>query len=628
MRTLGLTLGALAAGAWALSAAPAISGEAALRLVRAALVAGVVLAVQMGLGAALLRRIAPAMLDRPAAVGHALAIGIGAHALLLFPLLAIGRCDALGATLLLGALALPAVPGLVRLRALPSPAPGDFALFLLVAGLMLPAAFSALAPATDTDELSYLLALPERLAGAGALPVDLLDPEAARPLPVQLVMVAAWALGGSAGDAACRLWSLGVVLTLLATVGALVRARGGNAAVAVLALASSWSVVRAAGLAYTDLPVALWLVCAADALLTGRYRLMGLHAGLAFAAKYTAAPVCLALFATALLLPAVRAPGDRRRVLLALILAGLPVLPWWIRNAWGGLHPLFPFAGWPPVPGLDFVFVYPEKYGMGHTWADAALLPFRVLFRAEPESMAFYGRLSLLWLGLLAVPVFDRPSSGAVARRLGVLTLAGFVVWALGAQILRYLLPVLGIAAMLLGTARLPRPAWVLLFAASLPSNLLPAWTRAASVAAVVRGAESADVYLTGELPPWPALRYLRDWVPREDPVALLASWGRYYIDQPYVLGSVEDHVPTRYWLALHGDDALRELHRRGVRWLLVGDLPGIRKSYAFLDQRTFNEQFLTPKAQLERLLLRDARRMFVENHTAVWRLDDPPTPP
>jgi hypothetical protein len=355
---------------------------------------------------------------------------------------------------------------------------------------------------------------------------------------------------------------------------------------------------------------------------------MALHAGLAFACKYTAAPVCAGLFAIAAwdvaTTPAAGGRGgELRRLGVALGLAALPVLPWWARNAALGAHPLFPFAGWPAVPGMDFVFVYPQRYGLGHSWLDALLLPFNALFRAEPNSMVFYGRLSLLWLGLLAVPV--RGDRGHVARRLLVLVILAFVGWAIGAQILRYLLPGLGVAALLLGMARLPRAAWLVLLLGSLPANVGPAWTRAAAESKVVTGQEDADAYLSRELPAWPALRYARAWIPVDEPVALLAAWGGYYIDQPYVLGSVEDHVPTRYWLALHGDEALHELWAVGVRWLVVGDLPTVRKSYSFLDDGTFRAQFKEPAAQLDRLLLRDARRVYFASLTAIWRLDSPP---
>jgi hypothetical protein len=105
--------------------------------------------------------------------------------------------------------------------------------------------------------------------------------------------------------------------------------------------------------------------------------------------------------------------------------------------------------------------------------------------------------------------------------------------------------------------------------------------------------------------------------------VALLGAWAGYYVQQPYILGSVEDHVPTRYWLALHGDNAIHALQDEGVQWLIVGDLPSVRKTYRFLNDQTFDEQFRQPRALLDRLLLRDARRMYAENHVAIWKLDE-----
>ncbi len=615
--------------ALALGLAPVGSGAAGVLAARAVGVAALTLVVQLGLGRALLARACPSLLGRPGEHGHALAVGIGVHALLLFVLFAAGVCNGAGAVAVLVLLALPAAPALWRwhreargggatIPQLGSALPGW--VLLLVAVLLAPALFDALAPATDTDELSYLLAVPRLLALHGTLPVGILLPEAGRPLPLQLVAVAPWVLGG---EAACRLWHLGVVATLIGTVASLTRARNGNAVVAALALAGSWSVVREAGLAYNDLPVALWLVCAADAMLGARWRAMAVHAGFAFAAKYTAAPVCGGLFLVAAwdCWGGADRTAARKRLAMGLALAALPVLPWWARNAALGAHPLFPFAGWPAVPGMDFVFVYPLKYGLGHSWLDALLLPFNVIFRAQPDSMVFYGRLSLLWLGLLFAPIAGRDAH--IGRRLLLLCVAGFTTWALGAQILRYLLPVLGIAALLLGSVRMPTAAWVLLFLGSLPSNLAPAWKRASSRAAVVTGREDADTFLSRELPAWPALRFARAWIPAEERVALLGSWGGYYVEQPYILGSVEDHVPTRYWLALHGENSLHALHDQGVRWLIVGDLPTVRKTYRFLNDQTFDAQFRQPRALLDRLLLRDARRIYAENHVAIWKLDD-----
>ena len=114
-RRAALLLVALVAAGACLIADPVATPAAAAVAARAAAVAIGVLAAQMAFGATILRRLAPALLDRPAAPGHALAIGIGAHAALLFPLFALGRCDRVGAGAVLAGVALAALPSVPTL---------------------------------------------------------------------------------------------------------------------------------------------------------------------------------------------------------------------------------------------------------------------------------------------------------------------------------------------------------------------------------------------------------------------------------------------------------------------------------------------------------------------------------
>jgi hypothetical protein len=141
---------------------------------------------------------------------------------------------------------------------------------------------------------------------------------------------------------------------------------------------------------------------------------------------------------------------------------------------------------------------------------------------------------------------------------------------------------------------------------------------------AVVTGNEDRETFLTRELPAWGALRYLRDQVPADAPVALLFAWQGYYVRQPWILGSLEDHVPTRYWLWKHGDTSLSALADAGVRYLLVGDIHFLKKSYPFLAPNVLKDQFTTPEQALRTLLLRDATLLFAKDRWEVWRLDGP----
>ena len=484
--------------------------------------------------------------------------------------------------------------------------------------LLAPALFDVLAPSTDTDELSYQLAMPKRLVEGGQMLGGFLHPEGSRPMPVHLVFGALYGLGG---EGAVRAWCLGVAVTLVLGVRALAEERFGEGQgdLPALAMLGSFSWLREAGIASNNHVVALWLLVAADAVLHRRFVLMGWMCGFALAAKYTAAPVVAGL---ALVAAWDGLRTEPRRVILAAIATILPLVPWWARNAAAGLHPLFPFAGWPDA--ADFVFMYREKYGMGHDAASTALLPWNLLMRSEVGTFGFLGRVSLLWAGL-ALAALAGLGDGAV-RRLAFVGALGFVGWAAGVQIVRYLLPLLGVAALAGGT--LPRrwPAF-LLFAASLPANLAPSLRDAAARAAVVTGAESEDTFLERELPAWPALRYLRDHVPEDAPVAMLYAWYGYRVEQPWILGSVEDHVPTRYWIWQHGERSLTELRDMGVRYLLVGDVHFLKKSYPFLTPEVLEEQFRRPEDLLRKLLTRDATRLFAEEKWEVWRLDAPVAP-
>ncbi len=593
----------LAAGAAFLWLDPAhtLTGAALMQPALGLVVAAVALVASTGSGAALLR--GRGLVEGTGGWAWALGAGIGLQGALMTVLTFAGMVTPWSA----GAVVLLLAAGWLRAPRVTPPRIGGLAL-LVGAVLLLPAVVEALAPPTDTDEIYYQLAIPRWIATHGALSGGILHPDHSRPLPIQVVQAGLYALGGVTAP---RFWHLGIAVALVLAVRDAADARfgRGRGAIPALALVGSWSFVKEAGLSYNNVPVALWLLLATLAALDRRAAPAAWMAGLALAAKFTAAPLVAGLALLVLV--------DTRRLPSPLAVAGVfvPVAPWLARNVARGDHPLFPFAGWPEAK--DFVFVYAEKYGVGHTPLDALRLPFDLLFRAEPDSFVFLGRISLLWgLLIFAAPQWRRPD----VRRLGLLLLLGFVGWASSAQLLRYLIPLAGIAALLLGAVR-PGLAPLLALLLSLPANLAPAWKRAAARAAVVTGREDAETFLTRELPAWPAVRYVRDWVPREDTVALLNCWPSYYIDQPYLLGSVEDHVPVRHWVFTHGAESVRALADLGVRWLVVGDTKYLRKSYRFLPDSVWQRQLRDPQTALETALARDAVRVFFENHHAVWRI-------
>lgn len=575
----------------------------------------------VGGGSALLDRCAPRLLRRRGGWFLALGAGLALHsawACLTATLGVLGPVPAGAGVLLLGL-------GWLRKPDVGRPLPSGGHAAWLWAVLLAPAAVAAFTPPTDTDELYQHLALARRISEAGSFFGGFDAPDGSRPQVIHAVLASAYALGG---PYAARLWHLLLAAALLVGASELGDARfgPGRGFWPATVLAASYTFTHEAGLAYNDVPAAIWLLLGVE-LALGASTLgdavgMGTFLGLALAAKYTAAPAAAAAGLAAL--ASAWRTGSPRGKAVATVLggaagAGLLVLaPWWLRNSAAGLHPMFPYAGWPEIEG--FRFVYPEKYGIGHTWRDAAMLPFDVLFRSRLDTFAFLGQLSWAWAPLLLGAAWAGRRSAEV-RGLLFIVIVGFVSWGATAQVMRYLLPLSGVA-MLLGAASRWGPAVACFVLLSAPKNHGPLLEETLIAWPAATGMETEDSWLNREMPAWGALAYLRDQVPHDEPVALLYAWQGYWVEQPWRLSSVEDHTPTRRWLALHGDDALRALRADGVRWLLVGDVRFLRKSYRFLPELDWRKQFVEPRETLSRLLERDAVEVYKAKHWEVYRLD------
>lgn len=610
-----------AAVAWFLAHEPtrSVAGADVRAHGRAVAAAAAVLGVQWLLGVGLLKRFAPAILAGDAAWLPAVAAGIGTHGLAMLGLAAAGGAGSRGSG---GLLAVLAIGGVALCRAripLVRPAlPSAPALGLGVA-LLVPATFAALAPATDTDEIYQHLALAKLVSTTGGLVGGMDHPDGSRPMPVQLIFAALHGLGGASAP---KLWHLGVAVLLLLGARDLATRLFGptRGEIGPLCLLLSYTFLHEAGLAYNDLPAALWLLCAFQALSAGHATAMGLALGMAVAAKYTAAPAAVGIALGWLVLH----PGARPRLLRAAAAGLLLLAPWWVRNVLDGLHPLFPYAGWPEST-LRFQFV--EKYGAGRQPLDFLLLPYRLLVESKTTDFAFLGRLSLGFLPIaiglgwasLRGEIASRPTARALALALGI----GCVGWAGGPQLCRHLLPLAGLAALAGGALARPRLAAAMALA-SLPANLAPEWEGVPGRARVVSGADTVQEYLDRELPGAAALQFFRQEVPSSAQVALLFAWQGYWIDQPWILGSVEDHVPARQLIARSPAGVVAGLRERGVEWLFVGDIHFIEKGYRFMAPADFRAQFEAPLDAFRADLQAHATRRFAKGRWEAWSLDAP----
>ena len=608
----GLSRQVLAAAAAALGLGALLAGglelDLAARALRGALGAAAVAVAATGLGAALLGE--AGLLEAFALGGAALGLG------LLLPA-ALGWSHPLvfTAALVLAAAGWRGLPGRAAPRILLPRAPGG----VWIAGLALltPGLIEALSPPVDTDEVYYQLALPAIWLREGALPGGPWLPDGSRPLPVQLLNAAALALGGEPGPKLLHWIGAGALALGLRDVGA--RRLGGRAGdVAALLLLGSYTAARAAGLANNDLPAALLVLLALDACLGERPWRMATLAGAALAAKYTAAGPVLGIF----LLWWWRHPRAIP-ALAAMSAAALAwVLPWWLRNLAAGLHPLFPYAGWPGLEG--FVFMYPEKYGLGREPLDLLLLPWRLITAADPRGYAFLGRVNPAALACAPAAIW-----GLIRGRAPVVGAAAvaFVAWALGVQALRLLLPAAPLLALAAAAgwrelAGWGRAAVALTWVLGLPANLGPWLADVADRAPAALGFEARDALLARRVRDWEAVQWINRYTPEGARVALLFSWPRYYLQRPLVLGSVEDHVPTRSLVA--GGDPIAALRAQGVDYVVFHSRPFVRKTYPFLDDRAWQEQLQGPVDALSGALLAEGVLVFERGPLGVWRLPEP----
>jgi hypothetical protein len=247
--------------------------------------------------------------------------------------------------------------------------------------------------------------------------------------------------------------------------------------------------------------------------------------------------------------------------------------------------------------------------------------------RAEIDSTVFLGRVNPGFLALL--PALALAWRDRRARALALVAAGGFVLWGIGTQWLRYLVPILPLGALACagGFARLPaagRAAAWLAWAAGLPANAAPVLAEAIEQAPVAVGREDADTYRARRIPGWSSVRWIRDQTPPDAVVALLYAWQAAPLEREWIVSSVEDHVPTRYLLATAGDRTLDVLAEEGVGWVLAGSPHALKKVYPFLSPEAFQAQFQAPAQRFTRLLETRAELVFEEGRYAVWRLPAP----
>jgi hypothetical protein len=574
-------------------------------------------AAALGAGGAALKRWAPRALQGPTGWAHALVTGLLLWGLGGLVLGGAGQLHTPGLAILFGVLgagwlARPAFQG-------PRLSPTELTVGLAV---LLPLLVLSLAPATGTDALYTHLGVPAQMLMDGSLVGGLLHPQGSRPLILHLPYAALMHTGGASAPGVMHLLLSGAVLALVVQVGAEHLGKRAAGLAAALLLMGSWTFLREAGRPGNDVVAALATLVALDAALRGHGRALAIAAGTALSIKYTAAGALVGIFLVAQL-------SWRSRVLAGLGALAL-LVPWWGRNLLEGLHPLFPFTGWPET-AVPVAFQYLEKYGAGRAPLDFAMLPWRVFMDSEIDSFRFMGRLNPAWLVLGPFGLWVARKRGA-ARRIAVAGLVGAVAWAAGPQWLRYLVPALPLLALAAGAGLLVRAPRALAASAllaglvGLPANCLDVIRTAADRIEVVTGEESQEDYLARHHHGYKAIAWANAHLPADARVAMLFSWAGALLERRQVLGSVEDHVPTRHWILRHGDQSLHKLAEAGVTHAVVRRARFLKNAYPFLtpDQRAQHLQ--APVQVLQDILLMQAQLLAQEGPIRIYRLPEAPS--
>lgn len=514
-------------------------------------------------------------------------------------------------------------------------APGIAAVGLII---LLFALLTAFMPPFSYDALLYHLAVPKMFVEQHGFVVVPTIAQAGFPFTVEMLYTLCLLFGSEAGAALLHL-SFGV-LTVLAVWSFTARWFNTRAAwFAVAAFLSASEVTHWAPAADIDLALACYCflsLCAIFAWLSGRQSAVlvvgAALAGIALGIKYTAAATLVVLVLLVLYADGWQPRRLWRAGTFACGLAAVALLvaaPWYIKNLLIFHDPFYPLLASPhldavlaplqvataaPARGVLSLLRLPfslittgsDLSITGRTFGDYAQLPLQAYLIGDLE---VYGRPSLLFL---AAPFCILAWRHAMVRRLALVTVAMSVIWALGAQELRYLLPAFPGFAVLSG---------VVLAQASLATNkqrLLRLCTRGAVVALllvalaenavflaarnplpVLFGQQSRDAFLTRSVNVYGAYSFLdRVMAPGERALTLREDRG-YYSRVPMLVDG---------W---------------GVLSQVLFIAPGSPAGTAALLQQEHVAYVLLDTKNLNVPAVRDAFRRFQQAHlTAVYRQD------
>lgn len=520
---------------------------------------------------------------------------------------------------------------------------------VLAAALLLPTLLLAGAPPTGPDEGQYHRRFVEHLLATGSFPGDAQDPLSALAmgLHAMLALPASWT-----GVGAARPFCLGIGLAALVA-GHRVTRRLVPAQwlwmYAPIALGSA-TLLRALPTLNTDVTLGLWVTVGAIVVLDwrqapedagGRPWALAVLGGAALSVKYTAPLFFAPLYAVVAVALLARPPGPERgrtlvRLSAAALVPALFAVPWMVRNGLQLGHPLAPFLGFDPPPGLEaaFRFNFSENYGGGESLGALLRSPLDLFaLGREFDRRHFLGRLNV-W-PLVAAPglllALRRPGGGrALVGAVGL----GFLAWSLSLRRVIYLLPlwpllaattVLGLQVLLdgLGRSKAALAGLAALLAAVAAVEAAPGWLAGVEAVDVATGRQSRADYLLEQSAHAAPLDYVRRHADDDATVAMVWAWQAWDLPQRVVWIGAEEHTPFRE-LVLRAGDAdglLSVLRAEGVGWIIYRTARFPRAGYPSLSEEVWTQAFQRPLDIVDATLNQHAVERWTRGEYRVYEL-------
>lgn len=277
-------------------------------------------------------------------------------------------------------------------------------------------------------------------------------------------------------------------------------------------------------------------------------------------------------------------PKDFRTVLRFSLIAFLVGAPWYLLNLLRTGNPIYPFALGGPAwdqTRLGYLMTYLRSFGGENKLVSLALAPLWLYTRRELyttfmsgiEFPSFLFPLSLL-LTILPAP---RP-----LRWLGGATLLRFLLWGVGSQQTRFLLPIYPSLAVMTGyalkhlyeSAPLPRTRRSLI-AGILGGLLMTAvayqfifWLMVRPGSVLV-GADSKESFLRRNSPTFPVLTFFQEHASSGDRALLLWDGQGFYCDARCVVDAEQSKWTQHYLAGSSPVEVGKQLRQQGITHLI-----------------------------------------------------------